>query len=138
MTLDDIAEELRRELGKHFATVRVSAVQTPEQFMTELEAITPDKLPGVIIVFDNFNNDSADAIEEYRFTLVAVDRFYAAADERARRILKTAAEVMSLFPSDGRQLGTVYVHPTDCSAATVDPQYAALALGIVCKQAQNA
>ena len=134
MKLDEIAEELRRELGKHFATVRVSAVQAPEQLLIELKAISPEHLPGVIIVFDGSTVDSSNAVEEYRFTLIAVDRFRTAADERARRVLKTAADVMTLFPSDGRQLGDVYVHPQDVQAATVDPDYSALALGIVCKQ----
>ena len=134
MTLNEIAEALRRELAPHFSTVRISAVQAPEQFMTELKAINPEKLPGVIIVFDGSGVNSGDGVEEYRFTLVAVDRFYASGDERAIGVLKTAAGVMALFPSDGKQLGTVFVHPTDVTAATPDPQYSALALGIVCKQ----
>ena len=134
MTAYEIADALAAELRKKFSTVRISAVQAPEQFMQELKAINPDKLPGVIIVFDGSSVNSADGVEEYRFTLVAVDRFYASSDARALGVLKTAAEAMALFPSDGRQLGTVFVHPTDVTAATPDPQYSALALGIVCKQ----
>lgn len=134
MNACEIADALAAELRKKFATVRISAVQAPEQFLQEIKAINPDKLPGVIVVFDGSSCNSADGIEEYRFTLVAIDRFYASSDTRAIGVLKTAAEVMALFPSDGRQLGTVFVHPTDCTAATPDPQYSALALGIVCKQ----
>ena len=134
MNAYQIADALAAELRKKFATVRISAVQAPEQFLQELKAINPDKLPGVIIVFDGSSVNSADGVEEYRFTLVAVDRFRTSSDERALGVLKTAAEVMTLFPSDGRYLGAVFVHPTDVTAATPDPQYSALALGIVCKK----
>ncbi|MBP5532152.1 MAG: hypothetical protein J6Y54_09030 [Lentisphaeria bacterium] len=134
MTVHEIADALAAELRKKFATVRISAVQAPEQFLTELKAINPDKLPGVIIVFDGSSANSADAVDEFRFTLVAVDRFRSSSDARALGVLKAAAELMTLFPSEGRYLGAVFMHSTDCSAATPDPEYSALALGVVCKQ----
>ena len=55
-TLPAIASALKSELEDHFATVRISAVLTREQFLRELKAVNPDKLPGVIIVFDDFVN----------------------------------------------------------------------------------
>jgi hypothetical protein len=134
MKLDEIAALLASELRKKFSTVRITTVQAPEQFLQEVKAINPERLPGVIVVFDGSTANSADAVEEFRFTLVAVDRFRAASDERALGVLKAAAELMALFPSEGRYLGTVFVHSTDMSAATPDPEYAALALGVVCKQ----
>ena len=134
MKLDEIADALATELRKKFSTVRITTVQAPEQFMQELKAINPERLPGVIVVVDGASVNSGDGVEEFRFTLVAVDRFRAASDARALGVLKTAAELMTLFPSEGRYLGAVFVHSTDLDAATPDPEYAALALGIVCKQ----
>lgn len=133
--LHEIAEALRMELVGHFQTVRISSVQTPEQFTKELKALNPEKLPGVVIVFDNLSFISEEAVEECRFTLVVVDKFIAGSDERALSVFRAGADLLELFPSDGRCIGDVFVHPIDCVAASPDAQFAALALGINCKQA---
>ncbi len=132
--LNEIAESLRAELAGHFQTVRVSSVQTPEQFTKELKALNPEKLPGVVIVFDNLSVISEMGVEEYRFTLVVVDKFVAGSDAKALSVFRAGADLLELFPSDGRKLDGVFVHPIDCVAASPDAQYAALALGINCKQ----
>lgn len=132
--LHEIAEALRAELAGHFQTVRVSSVQTPEQFTKELKALNPEKLPGVVIVFDSLAFNAEAAVEECHLTLVVVDKFTAGSDERALSVFRAGADLLEIFPPDGRMLGGVYVHPTDCVAASPDAQYAALALGITCKQ----
>lgn len=132
-TLPAIASALKSELEDHFATVRISAVQTREQFLRELKAVNPDKLPGVIIVFDDFVNNDSTGVGEYRFTLAVIARFTAGSDERALAAFNAAAALMELFPWDGRELGGAFIVPTDCAAASPDAQYAALALGITCK-----
>lgn len=132
--LHEIASALKTELEDHYQTVRVSAIQTQEQFTRELKAINPDKLPGVIIVFDNMTLGS-ERIQECHFTLVVVDKFSAASDAKALSVFQAAANLLDYFPVTGRVLATgVYVCPTDCIAASPDAQFAALALGLLCKQ----
>ena len=128
--LDDIAEALRVDLGEVYPTVRVTAVQTPEQFIQEIRAINPDRLPGVVIVFDGYTSAAREGSEEYRFTLVVIDRFVAGSGERARSVFKAGADLIDRFPRRGRKLGGVFIVPTDVAAASPDPNYAALALGI--------
>lgn len=132
--LHEIASAIKTDLESRFQTVRVSAVQTPEQFTRELKAMNPNKLPGVIIVFDNLNLNSLDGIQEFSFTLVVVDKFTAASDARALSVFKAGADLLDLFPADGRTLCGMHVYPADCVAASPDAEYAALALGIICKQ----
>ena len=132
--LDDIAEALRADLSEVYPTVRVTAVQTPEQFIQEIRAINPDRLPGVVIVFDSFNSNGPEGIEEFRFTLVLIDRFVAGSAERVRSVFKAGADLLERFPRDGRRIGGVFAVPTDIAAASPDPNFAALALGVLCKQ----
>lgn len=128
--LDEIAEALRIDLDEVYPTVRVTAVQTPEQFIQEIRAINPDRLPGVVIVFDSFNSAAKEGSEEYRFTLVLIDRFVAGSGERARSVFKAGADLIDRFPRLGRKIGGAFIVPTDIIAASPDPNYAALALGI--------
>ena len=128
-----LAKALQQELQGKFRTVRISAVQTADQFLKELKGIHPDHLPAAIVVFDNMI-DSPDGIREDHFTVVAVDRFVAGSDDRALSILETGAKLLEIFPADGRELGGVFVHPVDCVTASPDGQLAALAVGLVFKQ----
>lgn len=61
--IKQIISDLQTYIGKSFETVRVSAVQNQEQFFKELKAVNPDKLPAVIIVFDNLIYQSSDAVK---------------------------------------------------------------------------
>ena len=54
ISLERIATDIAAELQEVFSTVRICAVQNPEQFLTEIRAINPEKLPAVLIVFDGF------------------------------------------------------------------------------------
>ena len=66
MKLHEIARELQELLGEHFRTVRVTAIQNADQFLAELTAVNPDKLPGVLVVFDNFQFVATGTIREDR------------------------------------------------------------------------
>lgn len=134
MKLHEIAAALRTELSEHFRTVRLSSMQTQEQFLRELKSINPEKLPGVVIVFDGLTMISENGSQEMRFTLVAVDRFTAGSDERALSVFATGARLLDLFPADGKTIGDMFCHPEDCLAASPDGGFAMLAVGIVCKQ----
>ena len=135
MQLHEIAGALKDYLSLYYKTVRISAVQNQEQFTRELKAMNPDRLPGVIIVFDNFLPMSMDAVQEHHLTLVLVDKFTAASDEKALSLFRAAGKLLELFPLEGRMIADqVFIHPEDCVSASPDSQYAALALGIVCKQ----
>lgn len=134
MQLHEIVGALKDELSEHYKTVRISAVQNQEQFTRELNAMNPDRLPGVIIVFDNYLPMSMDAVQEHHLTLVLVDKF-TASDEKALSLFRAAGQLLELFPLSGRMIADqVFIHPEDCVSASPDSQFAALALGIVCKQ----
>lgn len=131
--LENIVQSLKALLEKKFRTVRVSAMQTSEQFLRELKAVNRENLPGVIIVFDGLSNLSETATGEINLTLVLIDRFKAGSDERALSLYRAAGELLELFPPDGMDLDGVHVHPVDLIAASPDPELAALGLGIKCK-----
>lgn len=132
--LNDIAADLRAILGGTFRTVRLTAMQTVEQFAQELRAINPERLPGVIVAYDGGTFCGENTMLESRFTLVVVDRFKADSDDRVLSLFQAAETLLTLFPPDGLSHQGVFYLPEDCTAATPDRQYACLAIGIVAKQ----
>ena len=137
ISLEKIATDIAAELQEVISTVRICAVQTPEQFLAEIRAINPEKLPAVLIVFDGFAFAAESSIREDRFTLVILDEFRNASDERALELFKLPGRVLELFPPDGRDLNGVWIYPEDCSAGSTVSDYAVLAVGVVCKQGIN-
>ena len=132
--LNEIAGDLRTLLGDHFRTVRISAVQTSDQLLKEIKAINPEKLPGVIVVFDSLNFDGMSMTNTAHLTLVLVDQFRAGSDERALSLFQAGSSLMTLFPADGKEINGVWYYPLDCVSATPDSQYATLAVGLEVKQ----
>ena len=134
ISLERIATDIAAELQEIFSSVRICAVQNPEQFLTEIRAINPEKLPGVIIVFDDMLLDSSTGIQEQHFTLVAVAKFVAASSEKALAAFSCVDKLLELFPADGKKFDKMFVVPTDCVAASPAANYAAFALGITAKK----
>ena len=132
--LNEIATDLRGVLTEYFRTVRISAVQTSDQLLKEIKAINPEKLPGVIIVFDNLNFEGMAMTNTGRVTLVLIDQFRSGSDERALSLFQAGSSLMTLFPADGKEINGVWYYPADCVAASPDPQFAALAVGLEIKQ----
>ena len=132
--LNEIATDLRGVLTEYFRTVRISAVQTSDQLLKEIKAINPEKLPGIIIVFDNLNFEGMAMTNTGRVTLVLIDQFRSGSDERALSLFQAGSSLMTLFPADGKEINGVYYYPLDCVAASPDSQYAALAIGLEVKQ----
>ena len=132
--LNEIATDLRGVLTEYFRTVRISAVQTSDQLLKEIKAINPEKLPGVIIVFDNLNFEGMAMTNTGRVTLVLIDQFRSGSDERALSLFQAGSSLMTLFPADGKEINGVWYYPLDCVAASPDPQFAALAVGLEIKQ----
>ena len=134
ISLERIATDIAAELQEVFSSVRICAVQTPEQFLTEIRAINPEKLPAVLIVFDGFAFTAESTVREDRLTLVVLDEFRSASDERALELFKLPGKIMEILPPDGRDLNGVWIHPEDCTAGSTVIDYAVLAIGLVCKQ----
>ena len=132
--LNEIATDLRNLLTDKFSTIRISALQTSDQLLKEIQAINPEKLPGVIIVFDGLKFEGEAFTNTAEFTLVLVDRFKAGGEDRALSIQQSASELMQLFPADGREINGVWYYPDDCVAADPDSQVTALAVGLTVKQ----
>lgn len=132
--LNDIAADLRDLLASKFQTVRISAMQNSDQLIKEIRAINPEKLPGVIVAFEGLEFDGMAMTNTSSLTLVLVDQFRAAADQRALSVFQAAGSLLALFPADGREINGVWYYPADCVAASPDPQFAALAVGLEIKQ----
>ena len=132
--LNEIAEDLRDLLSSKFQTVRISALQTSHQLLTEIQAINPDKLPGVIIGFDRLNFDGSSMTNTLKLKLILTDQFRSGSDERALSVFQAGSDLLELFPADGRQINGVWYYPADCVASTPDAQYAALSIGLEIKQ----
>ena len=132
--LNEIAADLRDLLGTKFQTVRISAMQNSGQLIQEIKAINPEKLPGVIIVFDSLNFEGMAMTNTGRVTLVLIDQFRSGSDERALSLFQAGSSLMTLFPAAGKEINGVWYYPLDCVSATPDSQYAALAIGLEVKQ----
>ena len=132
--MKDFVDALQNELSGHFETVRISTVQTQDQLLQEIRAINPEKLPGIIIVFDDMLLNSSDSIQEHHFNLVVVAKFTAASSEKAIRAFSCVDRLLEIFPADGKIIDKMFVIPTDCIAASPATNYAAFALGITAKK----
>ena len=135
--LNEIASDLRGVLTGYFRTVRISSLQNDEQLLKEIKAINPEKLPGVIIVFDSLKFDGTAMTNTAKVKLVLIDQFRSGSDERALSLFQAGSGLMTLFPADGKEINGVYYYPLDCVAASPDSQYAALAVGLEVKQGSN-
>ena len=127
-------QSIHNYLNNKFDTVRLSTVQTGEQLLQEIKAINPDKLPAVIIIFDNLLYQSSDAVKELQLSLVLIDRFRSGSDEKALSLYQISDKLLDLFPPNGVCLDNSYIIPTDMMSTAIDKQYAAFALGITCKE----
>ena len=135
--LNEIAGDLRDLIGTKFQTVRISALQTSDQLLKEIRAINPEKLPGVIIVFDSLNFEGMAMTNTAHLTLVLVDQFRAGSDERAMSVFKAASDLAALFPPDGKEINGTYFYPADCVASGIDADHAVIAVGIEVKQGSD-
>ena len=132
--LNEICADVRDLLLTKFQTVRISALQTSDQLLKEIRAINPDKLPGVIVVFDSWNFDGMSMTNTAHLTLVLVDQFRAGSDDRALSAFQAASDLAALFPPDGKEINGTFFYPSDCVAASPDSGYAVIAAGIEIKQ----
>lgn len=132
--LNEIAGDIRDLLSTEFQTVRISAHQTSEQLLSEIRAVNPDKLPGVIIAPDSWKFEGSSMTNTLKMKLILVDQFRAGSDERALSVFQAGSALMELFPASGREINGVWYYPADCAASTPDAQYAALAIGLEIKQ----
>lgn len=132
--LDNLVAMIEEDLKGSYANVRVSSMQNAGQFLAELKAINPDKLPAVIIVFDGIDFNGETVCAETRLSIILVDRFRADSDARAMALFTEAANLMACFPLLGREIGEAFITPEDVQAASVDPMFAAIVLGLRVQQ----
>jgi len=133
-SLNDIATDLKTRLNTVFSDVRISAVQTGEQMLQELSALSVQKLPAVLIVFESCIFYAENTLRESKISLVLIDRFKAGSDSRATSVLQSAESLITLFPPDGITVNDVFYIPSDCQTATPDPQFACLGLRLTVRQ----
>ena len=133
-SLNEIASDLQSLLASGFQTVRISVSQSPAQLLSEIRAINPDSLPGVVIAFDSLKYQGMSMTVVCRVKLILIDQFRAGSDQRALSVLEAASGLMALFPPDGKEINGVYYYPQDSVSASPDPQFAAIAIGLEIKQ----
>ena len=133
-SLNEIASDLRTLLSSGFQTVRISVSQSPAQLLSEIRAINPDSLPGVVIAFDSLDYQGMSMTVVSRVKLILIDQFRAGSDQRALSALQAGSALAALFPADGKEINGVWYYPAGCAPVSPDPQYAALAFSIEVKQ----
>ena len=133
-SLNEIASDLQTLLASGFQTVRISVSQSPAQLLSEIRAINPDSLPGVIIAFDSLDYQGMSMTVVCRVKLILIDQFRAGSDQRALSALQAGSALAALFPADGTEINGVWYYPAGCAAVSPDPQYAALAFTLEVKQ----
>lgn len=134
--LDEIASDLKAVLAEKFRTVRVTAVQNYDQLMLEIGAVSPERMPAVIIAFERYDLTDENTIRELKVSLVLIDRYRAAAEDRALSALAAADTLLELFPPEGRNLGegSVFAIPEDCTVVGQDKNWLCFDLGLTLKQ----
>ena len=133
-SLNEIASDLRTLLSSGFQTVRISVSQSPAQLLSEIRAINPDSLPGVVIAFDSLDYQGMSMTVVSRVKLILIDQFRAGSDDRALSAFEAASDLAALFPPDGKEINGTFFYPSDCVAASPDSGYAVIAAGIEIKQ----
>ena len=140
MGLWEIVNDMRADIEGmyvdhgHQLSVRISALQTKEQFIQEMKAISGENLPAVIIVFDGAEFNPKEITMETRLSLVVVDHFRAKSNERALKLFDIVDALLTNFPALGKKYGFSFVYPTDIQLASVDPAFAAIAVGFMIKR----
>lgn len=132
--LDEICLDLKELLSEHFATVRITSAQVSEQFLLELKAIHPAKLPAVVIVFEQGTFTAENSIRESRLSLVLLDAFTAGSQARSLSVFEEFEKLLAIFSERGIQRNNVFYLPVDYYAASADKNFACLALTVLAKQ----
>jgi len=122
-----------RSLFDNKFTVRVSALQTPGQFLKEIEAINANDLPAIIIVFDGMKYNPDEVCAEADFSLVFVERFAAFSEDRVEDIMDGINTIVNAFPVHGRKIHGLFFIPIDIQPVAVDPLYVSFAFGLKVK-----
>ena len=132
--LHEIAGDLRALLKDDFRTVRISSVQTSEQMLQELKSINPDKMPAAIILFEDWRMVEENTLRDVSACIVLADSFRSGSDERALSVLEQSEKLFAIFPPDGRIINNAFYLPVDCQAASVDKQFACMALRLLVRE----
>ena len=115
--LDEICLDLKEVLSEHFATVRITSAQVSEQFLLELKAIHPAKLPAVVIVFEQGTFTAENSIRESRLSLVLLDAFTAGSQARSLSVFEEFEKLLA----DGTPVSVPAGKDYDMPASVTEP-----------------
>ena len=132
--LDEIADDLSQIIKTKFQAVRLSGMQTGEQFLKELAPLNPATLPAVIIAFRAAAFDNGNAVRSDMLELVMVDRFRASSNDRALGIFRRYEDLLDLFPPEGRNENDVWYYPVETSLIPAADAYVCIALQLKVQQ----
>ena len=107
--------------------VETPAAETPAETNETAKASAPISELFTTLPFCRELSGTAQVMKPGASEWIAVEdgRFYPLGS-----VFKAGADLIDRFPRLGWKLGGVFIVPTDVAAASPDPNYAALALGI--------
>lgn len=132
--LQEMFLDLKALLAPSFRTVRITAVQSYEQLLAEVETINVDNLPGVIIVYESSRFTDQNRLRESTVPLVLIDHFTAGSDEKALSAFQASEALLELFPVTGLRLQGVTYFPAAVEVVPVDKAYVCFALSLTARQ----
>lgn len=132
--LNEIAADIRNRIASDFPTVRFSTASVSAQLINEIEAISVNKLPAVIVTVDQAAYTRNNRVREQNVSLVLVDRFIAGSDERAQSAWLACEKLIAHFPAEGIVVNDVAYLPEQLSSVPVDSQYVSFTIRLRLQQ----
>ena len=133
-TLPEIADDVRRHITGMFPAIRFSTAAEPAQLLREIEAVSINKLPAVIITIHEAAYTQNNQVREPKLSLVLVDRFVAGSDQRAESAWTACETLAAGFPAEGIILNDVVYLPERIVSSATDEQYISFTLHLRLQQ----
>lgn len=133
-TLLEIANDVRNRISGKFPVVRFSTASETGQQLREIEAVSINKLPAIIISIHEAAYTQNNRVREPKLSLVLVDRFVAGSDQRAESAWTACETLAACFPAEGTILNDVVYLPERLVFSAPDEQYISFTLHLRLQQ----
>lgn len=133
-TLYEIADDIRQHIAGVFPSIRFSTAAESAQLLREIEAISINNLPAVIITLHEAEYTQNNRVREPKLSLVLIDRFVAGSDQRAESAWRATENLAATFPAEGIILNNVVYLPERLVSSALDEQYISFTLHLRLQQ----
>jgi hypothetical protein len=123
-TIQQIAEALRTHLSDDFPEIRFSGATGMKQMIEETGTIPGTALPALLIAAESGNFSQDGLTRELGITILLVDRFNAAQEDRQRSAWQALETLLGSFPAAGTQLEDAVLLPVRFDAVKTDAEHA--------------